>query len=202
MRRHLARLLGLAATCSLAILWLVSAPAASAGDPCYHGFTMPTTTTAEATEIKLMPCAFAPTVAHVAVGSTVTFYNGPDFTHLVTGADQAWGSRDMELKPDASVSYTFDKPGVYPYACALHRGMSGAIVVGDMVPATGAGATSGGDASGVAAGSQTSSGTDGLLGPAALALALGSGVVIGAAAVVLAVRRRRTAGKPSSPQAA
>ena len=38
MRRHIARLLGLAATSSLAILWLIAAPTASAGDPCYHGF--------------------------------------------------------------------------------------------------------------------------------------------------------------------
>ena len=94
MRRHIARLLGLAATCSLAILWLVSAPTASAGDPCYHGFEMPTTTIEATNEIKVMPCAFGPTVARVPVGSTVTFFNGPDFAHLVTGADQAWGSRD------------------------------------------------------------------------------------------------------------
>ena len=97
-----------------------------------------------ADQIKLMPCAFAPTIAQVAVGSKVTFVNGPNFTHLVTGANQAWGSRDVEIQPGGTVSYTFDKAGIYPYACALHRGMSGAIIVGDAVAAAGGGAAGAG----------------------------------------------------------
>jgi hypothetical protein len=76
-------------------------------------------------------CFFAPTVARVPVGATVTFFNGAGIVHLVTGANGEWGSRDAELQPEQSVSYRFDKPGVYPYACALHRGMSGTIVVGN-----------------------------------------------------------------------
>jgi plastocyanin len=198
MRRHIARLLGLVATSSLAIVWLVAAPTASAGDPCYHDFSMPATTTEQATQIKLMPCAFAPTVAQVPVGSTVTFFNGPTFAHLVTGANQAWGSRDTELQPGTTVSYTFDKPGVYPYACALHRGMSGTIVVGDVLPAnsidaTGAGTTTRGAAP--AGGTTSATSVDG---PAVLALAVASGIVIGAAIVVLASRRRRSHEEPAS----
>ena len=201
MRRHIARFLGLAATATLSILWLISAPAASAGDPCYHDFTMPSSTTEAATQIKLMPCAFAPTVAQVAVGSTVTFFNGPDFAHLVTGANQAWGSRDTELRPGGTVSYTFEKPGVYPYACALHRGMSGTIIVGDVVPANAVGATGAGTTTtGTASASQTTSSTDALGGPALLALAVGSGIVVGAAVVMLASRRRRN--REERPQAA
>ncbi len=137
MRRHIARLLGVTLTSALTLLWLIAAPTASAGDPCYHDFAMPTTSTQAATEITLMPCAFAPTVANVPVGSKVTFVNGPDFVHLVTGANQAWGSRDVEIQPGGTVSYTFEKEGVYPYACALHRGMSGAIIVGNAVAANG-----------------------------------------------------------------
>jgi plastocyanin len=201
MRRNFPRLLGLAATSSLAILWLFAAPSASAGDPCYHDFTMPATTTGEETQIKLLPCAFAPTVARVPVGSTVTFFNGPDFAHLVTGANQGWGSRDTELKPGGTVSYTFDKPGVYPYACALHRGMSGTIVVGDVVAATSVGATGVGTTTGANAASQTAAGAGGV-GPAMLAVAVGVGMVAGAAGVVLAARRRRRHEEPASPQAA
>jgi plastocyanin len=201
--RHLARLLGLAATSSLAILWLIAAPIASAGDPCYHSFEMPTTTTEATDQIKLMPCAFGPTVAQVAVGSTVTFFNGPDFVHLVTGANQAWGSRDAEVRPGGTVSYTFDKPGLYPYACALHRGMSGTIVVGDVVAANSIGATgAGASTTGTASATETTSGTGALDGPAMLALAVGSGMIIGAAVVVLASRRRRSHEDPASPQAA
>ena len=50
MRRHFARLLGLAATSSLAILWLIAAPTASAGDPCYHDFEHPGDQHAEAVD--------------------------------------------------------------------------------------------------------------------------------------------------------
>ena len=201
--RHLARLLGLAATSSLAILWLIAAPTVSAGDPCYHDFSMPATTTGEETQIKLMPCAFAPTVAQVPVGSTVTFFNGPDFAHLVTGANQAWGSRDTELRPGGTVSYTFDKPGVYPYACALHRGMSGTIVVGDGIPpnsvgATGAGATT----TGTDAATQTPAGAGGFEAAAMVAVAVVSGMVVGAALVGIASRRRRNHEEPASPQTA
>jgi plastocyanin len=170
---------------------------------------LPKTTSVEATnQVKLMPCAFGPTIAQVAVGSKVTFVNGPDFAHLVTGANQAWGSRDAEIQPGGTVSYTFDKEGVYPYACALHRGMSGAIIVGDAVAANGAGAagagTTGGEATtnGAAPASQATSATGPLDGPVILALAVGAGLIVGATVVVIALRRRGRDEEPASPQAA
>jgi plastocyanin len=114
---------------------VVAAPAVVAGDPCYHGFELPSRSEGTDPQIKLMPCAFAPTVVRVTPGTTVTWFNGPDFTHLITGADQEWGDRDVEVKPGQHVSYRFEKAGVYPYACALHRGMSGTIIVGDAAAA-------------------------------------------------------------------
>jgi plastocyanin len=149
-RRTLGRIGGLLGLLTVPALWLVVVSPVAAGDPCYHGFEMPARSVGSTTEIKVMPCAFGPTVDQVAIGSTVTFFNGPDFTHLITGASQEWGSRDVELAPGAKVSYTFEKAGVYPYACALHRGMSGTIVVGDA--ATAGGGTTGGAASTDAAG--------------------------------------------------
>ena len=110
-------------------------PLASAGDPCYHDYVLPSDTSASTTQVKLLPCAYSPTVTVVRVGATVTFANVTDFTHLVTGANQAWGSRDAEVAPGKTVSYTFDQAGTYPYACALHRGMSGTIIVSDATPA-------------------------------------------------------------------
>ena len=156
-------------------------------------------------QIKLMPCAFGPTIAQVAVGSKVTFVNGPDFTHLVTGANQAWGSRDAEIQPGGTVSYTFDKAGVYPYACALHRGMSGAIIVGDAVAAgggaAGAGTTGGGATTAGTARQRRHPATSPLDGPALLALAVGAGLIVGAA--VSWSRCDGEAGEePASPQAA
>ena len=167
----------------LALAGLFASPV-QAGDPCYHGFTIPARTTASETQIKVAPCAFAPTVTTVAAGSTVTFFNGPDFTHLITGANAEWGSRDVEMKPDSEISYTFSKPGIYPYACALHRGMSGTIVVGDLAAAVGADTAS----TGSATGSTTPSGSL----PLAIAAGAGAGALAGAAAVWLAMRRRRS----------
>jgi plastocyanin len=157
MRRRLAALIGLVGSAAVLTAWLVAAPIVSAGDPCYHGFDMPADTASTDTQIKLMPCAFAPTITNVPVGSKVTFFNGPDFTHLITGANQAWGSRDVELAPGKTVSYEFDTAGVYPYACALHRGMSGVIVVGDAATALAAAKTGAGTSSGTTTGSTTGS---------------------------------------------
>jgi plastocyanin len=105
----------------------------AAGDPCYHGFDLPPLTEGTDPQVKLLPCAFAPTVLRVAPGTTVEFFSGPYDVHLITGAGQQWGSRDVAVQPDTMVAYRFDRAGTYPYACALHRGMSGTIVVGNGV---------------------------------------------------------------------
>jgi plastocyanin len=216
MRQRLAALIGLVGSSAVLAAWLVAAPIVSAGDPCYHGFDMPEDSASTATQVKLMPCAFAPTITNVPVGSKVTFVNGPDFTHLITGANQAWGSRDVELTPGKTVSYEFDAAGVYPYACALHRGMSGVIVVGDAATAlaaaaanTGAGTGSGttgttGSTSGESNGAETTTAattpasTTVAMGPEILAVAAVSalaGGLIGAGVAWFALRRRTTAGK-------
>jgi plastocyanin len=116
----------------------LAAPVA-AGDPCYHGFDIPPRTESTDPQVKLLPCAFAPTVVRVAPGTTVEFFSGPYDVHLITGAGQEWGSRDDEIQPNSTVSYRFVRAGTYPYACALHRGMSGTIVVGDGIAAKAAG---------------------------------------------------------------
>ena len=115
---------------ALVAAWLLVPATAVAGDPCYHGFDLPARTMEATTEVRVAPCAFGPTIAQIPVGGTVTFVNGPDVVHLITGANQEWGDRDKELRPGAKVAYTFDTAGIYPYACALHRGMSGSIIVG------------------------------------------------------------------------
>jgi plastocyanin len=202
---------------------MLSTPTVSAGNPCFHGYEMPPSSTGPGTDIKLMPCAFVPTVTVIAPGESVNFVNGPEYTHLVTGAAQEWGSPEIEVQPDQTVTYTFDAAGVYPYACALHPGMSGAIVVGDLEDAVAAGAAgstttggstgttsgaageawtgdttvagSGSDESDAAANTAAYSGTEtssvGTLVP--VGLGIGAGLVAGAAAVWLALRRRSEA---------
>ena len=161
----------LAFTALVLLLGFAAAPVAVAGDPCYHGFDIPPRTEGAETQIKVAPCAFAPTVTHVAVGSTVRFFNGPDFTHLITGANAEWGSRDVEVKPGQEVSFTFNKAGIYPYACALHRGMSGTIVVGSSMALAPAGPAE----PAAPAANTTTSASNGAAAPAAAASGLGYG---------------------------
>jgi plastocyanin len=126
------RLRTLVAIGGLLGLALALAPGVAAGDPCYHGYTIPPPTSAETSTVNLEPCAFVPTTARVATGTTVTFENVSDMPHLVTGANGEWGDRDTELGAGAARTVRFDRPGIYAFSCALHRGMTGAIVVGDM----------------------------------------------------------------------
>jgi plastocyanin len=180
---------GLIGAAAFVLLGLVAAPTTLAGDPCYHGFEIPSRTDAAETQIKVGPCFFGPTVARVPVGATVTFFNGPGFTHLITGANAEWGSRDVELLPEASVSYQFDKPGVYPYACALHRGMSGAIVVGD---ATGAAAVATSQPSQAPGSSAAQTGDEPPSGAMPTVVAgAGLGILVGAAGLWIATRMTR-----------
>jgi plastocyanin len=204
MTRRLTRIARLLTLPALLALSFTGTPAASAGNPCFHGYDMPPSTTEPGTEVKLMPCAFQPTVTVVAVGTAVSFFNGPDYTHLITGAAQEWGSPDVEIQPNQTVTYTFDTAGVYPYACVLHPGMSGAIVVGDLADVVAAGTTdsstggstgrSAGDDAGTAeapAPASTSVASDSTGNNAVLVgVGTGAGLIAGAALVWLATRRR------------
>jgi plastocyanin len=182
MHRHLRSTL--LAVASLLGAAFVLAPSVAAGDPCYHGYTIPPATSAETSTVRLDPCAFLPTNAHVASGSTVTFTNGSGQAHLLTGANAAWGDRDKEIPDGASVTVTFDKPGIYPYSCALHRGMSGAIVVDGV---------SGSDAR--AAASTTPPPGDGPL----AALAIAGFAVLAAAGWAVALLQRRSPPLAAAP---
>ena len=177
------RLRAIAAAGVLTIAALAAAPAVLAGDPCFHGYTIPASTTADTSRVAMEECAFLPTNVRAAPGTTISFTNGSASVHLLTGANQEWGDREKEIPPGASVTMTFDKPGVYAFSCALHRGMSGAVIVGDpgaAVGATGAGSASAGDSG---AGDTGMAGTIAVGGLAALA-ALGWAVAI--------LQRRRT----------
>jgi plastocyanin len=187
--RRISQLARLVAVPALLALGTLSAPTVSAGNPCFHGYQMPPSSVGSGTDIKLMPCSVDPTITQVGEGTEVTFINGPDYTHLITGANQAWGSPDVEVQPNASVSYTFEEAGIYPYACALHPGMSGAIVVGDVDEAMAVGSTEAGAGPDTTSASATSDAA--YSNPLPLvAVGVGAGLVAGAAAAWLAIRRR------------
>lgn len=82
------------------------------------------------TEGLIAECAFQPTVNYLEPGEKVTWTNKDVSDHTVTGAASSWGS-DTPLSQGETVSFTFEDEGVYPYYCAYHPSMVGAVVVGD-----------------------------------------------------------------------
>jgi plastocyanin len=105
-------------------LGVLAAPAlpAFAGGGCHTGATTGTGDTVEMREL-----CFTPTTLHVDPGDTVTFVNRDPTEHNVLG--NGWGTFEPMVLGDAFTA-TFAESGVYPFACAYHPGMTGAIVVG------------------------------------------------------------------------
>lgn len=121
---------------ALLLLLAVAAPSVvRAGGGC-HGPVSPPGD-GEASVVKIDGCMFYPTVARVPVGTTVRFLNTGQVPHNVTGVSGAWGSPG-EFAPNTEYRATFSAAGIYPFACTLHPGMNGAIVVGDAAVAAAA----------------------------------------------------------------
>ena len=74
---------------------------------------------------------YAPQRVAVLTGQTVTWRNDSVRNHTVTADD---GSFDSGRIPgDSAFSHRFDAPGAYPYHCTLHAGMTGTVVVSDVL---------------------------------------------------------------------
>ena len=71
---------------------------------------------------------FGPAVLTVKAGTTVTWVNGDDIPHTVV-ADDKTTFRSKVLDSDDSFSFTFARPGVYPYFCSIHPHMTGKVIV-------------------------------------------------------------------------
>lgn len=110
------------------LLTLVPAPA-YAGGGCHTG--APADAVA-ATTIAIDHACFGPVAARVGVGKTVTWDNTKSgIEHNISGP----GIQYTELPAGAKHTITFESAGLYPYACTLHPGMSGVVVVGAGLPA-------------------------------------------------------------------
>lgn len=71
---------------------------------------------------------FGPAALTVSAGTTVTWTNGDDIPHTVVSDDKAT-FRSKVLDSGDSFSFTFEKPGTYPYFCSIHPHMTGKVVV-------------------------------------------------------------------------
>ncbi|VVE61708.1 putative Amicyanin precursor [Pandoraea captiosa] len=85
---------------------------------------------AEATPtVHIENFTFAPATLTVKAGTRVTWTNRDDEPHTVTSSSTPRTFASGALDTDATFAFTFDKPGTYPYFCAVHPHMTGVIVV-------------------------------------------------------------------------
>ena len=108
---------------------LLVVPNAAAGGGCHAPSGLEITATDD-TAALIGECAFRPTVTFIEPGESVTWTNKDMFGHTVTGAMESWGDVS-EISQGESVTYRFKEEGVFPYFCAYHPSMVGAVVVGD-----------------------------------------------------------------------
>ena len=80
-------------------------------------------------EVVIQGFAFDPTPRTVSAGTTVTWVNQDGVNHTSTGGSgpETWNSG--ALATNGSFSHTFNAQGTYQYACTIHPGMRGTIVV-------------------------------------------------------------------------
>ena len=81
----------------------------------------------ETMEVKIDNFSFGPAEVTVTVGTTVTWTNRDDIPHTVVSTDKVFKSKVLDT--DEKFSYTFSKPGTFPYFCSIHPKMTGKVVV-------------------------------------------------------------------------
>jgi plastocyanin len=81
------------------------------------------------TAVEMRDACFTPAVLHVGVDEEITFTNLDPMAHNVAPAGWGWGHVDA-LRQGDSFTASFAEEGTYPYACSLHPGMTGAVIVG------------------------------------------------------------------------
>lgn len=80
-----------------------------------------------ATDVKIDNFSFSPANLEIKAGTTVTWTNADDIPHTVVSNDKIFKSKVLDT--DQKFSFTFDKPGTYPYFCSLHPKMTAKVVV-------------------------------------------------------------------------
>jgi len=78
-------------------------------------------------EVKIDNFSFSPAALQIKTGTKVTWTNADDIPHTVVSDDKIFKSKALDT--DEKFSFTFDKPGTYPYFCSLHPKMTAKVVV-------------------------------------------------------------------------
>ena len=108
-----------------AIVWILAmAIVTLVASACASGGSEEQGSDAEGTTIGVRDYEFEPGTATVDVGDTVTWVWDGRAPHNVVG--EGFRSTDQST---GTFRHTFDQPGTYPYACTIHPGMEGNVVV-------------------------------------------------------------------------
>lgn len=83
----------------------------------------------EIAEVKIDNFSFGPATLTVPAGTTVTWTNRDDIPHTVTSPDDPKLFKSKVLDTDEKFSFTFTKPGAYPYFCSIHPKMTAKVIV-------------------------------------------------------------------------
>lgn len=84
-------------------------------------------TSSATSDVKIDNFSFTPTTVTVPAGTTITWTNSDDIPHTVVSDDKVFKSKVLDT--DEKFSYTFTKPGTYPYFCSIHPKMTAKVVV-------------------------------------------------------------------------
>jgi plastocyanin len=82
----------------------------------------------DSVEVKIDNFSFGAMKLSVSAGTTVTWINNDDVPHTVVSEDKTT-FRSKALDTGDKFSYTFTKPGEYPYFCSVHPKMVAEVVV-------------------------------------------------------------------------
>jgi plastocyanin len=88
---------------------------------------MPPQAAATTVEVKIDNFSFSPQEITVSAGTTIIWTNRDDIPHTVVSDEKVFKSKVLDT--DQQFSYTFAKPGTYPYFCSVHPKMTGRVVV-------------------------------------------------------------------------
>jgi plastocyanin len=114
-------------TVSIAILTVALVITIDAMGTSHHNLMVNAQQKPETTEVKIDNFSFGPGTLTVPAGTTVTWTNRDDIPHTAVSTEGAFKSKVMDT--DEKFSYTFTKPGTYPYFCSIHPKMTGKVVV-------------------------------------------------------------------------
>ncbi len=85
-------------------------------------------TSGSTNQVSIDGFAFMPAEIDVAAGTNVTWTNQESAEHSIKDQGDLFAESEA-LAEGESFSFTYDKPGTYPYVCGIHPYMKGTVTV-------------------------------------------------------------------------